>query len=79
VPGVSAFYVEHHFLAQSLADGFNWAEPLHARGVQLDAWTMDVTNPTAVANAKRLLSAGVDMFTTNTPRALAQVLLTPPP
>ena len=79
VPDVSAFYIEHGLLAQSLADGFNWAAPLHARGVRLDAWTMDVGNAAAIANAKRLLAAGVDMFTTNTPRGLGQVLRAPPP
>ncbi len=74
VPDVSAFYVEHTLLAQSLQDGFTWAEALHERGIKLDAWTLDVTNPTAVANAPRLLQAGVDLFTTNTPRALAHLL-----
>lgn len=74
VPDVSAFYIEHTLLAQSLKDGFNWAEALHRRRIKLDAWTMDVTNPTAVQNVPLLLSAGVDLFTTNTPRALAKLL-----
>lgn len=74
VPDVNAFYVEHTLLVQSLADDFNWAEPLHQRGIKLDAWTLDVTDPIAVENAKRLHGAGVDMFTTNTPRALAWLM-----
>ncbi len=74
VPDVSAFYLEYPLIAQSLEDGFNWAESLHARGIKLDAWTLDVTNPIAVENAAKLLQAGVDMFTTNTPRALARLL-----
>jgi glycerophosphoryl diester phosphodiesterase len=74
VPDVSAFYIEHGLLAQSLVDGFNWAEPLHARGVLLDAWTMDAGTAAAMANVERLLAAGVDMFTTNTPRALGRML-----
>jgi glycerophosphoryl diester phosphodiesterase len=74
VPDVSTFYLRHTLLAQSLVDGFNWAEALHRRGIRLDAWTMDVTNPAAMANAPRLWDAGVDLFTTNTPRALAQLL-----
>jgi len=74
VPAVSTFYLRHTLIAQSLADGFNWAQALHERGVRLDAWTIDVTNPVAVANAPRLLAAGVDLFTTNTPHALAQLL-----
>jgi glycerophosphoryl diester phosphodiesterase len=74
VPDVSAFYVEHGFLVQSLNDGFNWAEALHTRGIKLDAWTMDADEPAAVANAIRLHEAGVDLFSTNTPKALAKLL-----
>lgn len=74
VPDVSAFYLEHTLIAQSLNDGFNWAECLHHYGILLDAWTMDVTNPAAAQHAPKLLEAGVDLFTTNTPRALAELL-----
>ena len=74
VPDVSVFYVAHGLLAQSLLDGFNWAEALHQRAVRLDAWTLDVTRPEAVETAQRLLRAGVDLFTSNTPRALASRL-----
>jgi glycerophosphoryl diester phosphodiesterase len=74
VPDTSVFYLEHNLIAQSLRDGFNWAEVLHAHGIKLDAWTMDVNNPAAVENAPRLLEAGVDLFTSNTPKALAGLL-----
>lgn len=74
VPGVSTFYVEHRFLVQSLDDGFNWAAELHREGIRLDAWTLDADKPLAVANARRLLAAGVDQFTTNTPDELRKVL-----
>ena len=74
VPGVTTFYIDHRLLAQSLDDGFNWADALHKAGIKLDAWTLDADNPTAVANAKRLLAAGVDQFTTNTPGELAAIL-----
>jgi glycerophosphoryl diester phosphodiesterase len=74
LPGVSTFYIDHKLIAQSLDDGFNWAEALHHLNIRLDAWTMDVTNPAAVANVPRLLAAGVDQFTTNTPRELATLL-----
>ncbi len=73
VPDVSAFYVEHTLLTHSLKDEFNWAEVLHQRGIKLDAWTIDATNPVTAATAPRLLAAGVDMFTTNTPHALARL------
>jgi glycerophosphoryl diester phosphodiesterase len=71
VPGVRTFYIDHELLAQSLRDGFNWAAALHTEGVQLDAWTLDVTNPRASSHALLLREAGVDLFTSNTPDALA--------
>ncbi len=74
VSKASAFYVDHKLLAQSLDDGFNWAKALHAAGIKCDAWTLDVGDPQAEANAKRLLAAGVDQFTSNTPLALAALL-----
>ncbi len=74
VPDVSVFYLEHHLIAQSLRDGFNWAKTLHPYGILLDAWTMDITNPVAARSAPDLLVAGVDLFTSNTPRAMAERL-----
>lgn len=74
VPDVNVFYLEHPFIVQSLRDGFNWAEALHERGIKLDAWTMDITNPAAVENVKLMLTAGVDLFTSNTPRAISALL-----
>jgi glycerophosphoryl diester phosphodiesterase len=71
VSEVSVFYLEHWLLAQSLRDGFNWAAALHERDILADAWTMDVTNPAAMQNLPMLLEAGVDIFTSNTPKALA--------
>lgn len=72
VPGVSILYLDYHLIAQSLEDGFNWADCLHELDIRLDAWTMDVTSPIATHLAPRLLSAGVDLFTSNTPLALAK-------
>jgi glycerophosphoryl diester phosphodiesterase len=74
VPSVTTFYIDHLLLAQSLDDGFNWATTLHDANIRLAAWTLDADNPMAVANARRLLAAGVDQFTTNTPDQLAAIL-----
>jgi glycerophosphoryl diester phosphodiesterase len=74
VPRLSTFYIDHRLLVQSLEDGFNWAQRLHEAGIKLDAWTLDVGNPRAEAHAPRLLAAGVDQFTTNTPGPLAALL-----
>jgi glycerophosphoryl diester phosphodiesterase len=74
VPGATTFYINHHFLVRSLDDGFNWASDLHRAGIKVDAWTLDADNPVAVTNARRLLAAGVDQFTTNTPTDLANLI-----
>lgn len=74
VPEVSTFYLNYRFLIRGLEDGFNWAEELHRVGIKLDAWTLDADHPDAAAIARRLLAAGVDQFTTNTPGALARIL-----
>lgn len=74
VPGVRTFYISHHFLAQSLRDGFNWADALHAQGITLDAWTMDMPHPDVMANLPLLLKSGVDYITTNSPLALQAFL-----
>lgn len=74
VPYASTFYVSYRFLLQSLADGFDWAAPLHARGVKLDAWTLDLNQPQKIEAARQLLAIGVDQFTSNTPRAWAAFL-----
>jgi glycerophosphoryl diester phosphodiesterase len=74
VPGSSTWYVSHYVIARGLDDGFNMAVWLHEHGLKLDAWTLDADKPMAVANALRLRDAGVDLFTTNTPNALASLL-----
>jgi glycerophosphoryl diester phosphodiesterase len=79
VPGVSVFYISYKLLIQSLDDGFNWAEVLHAAGIKLDAWTVDVGNPYAESSLPRLVESGVDFLTTNTPQALAALLMPVPP
>jgi glycerophosphoryl diester phosphodiesterase len=74
VPGASTYYLNHVFIARCLADGFDWAQALHARGRRLDAWTLDADNPQAVANARRLANLGCDQITSNTPLAMAALL-----
>jgi glycerophosphoryl diester phosphodiesterase len=74
VPGVEIWYVRHTFIKRCLDDGFNLAAFLSARGIQLDAWTMDVGRPEVDANAPLLRDAGVGLFTTNTPAAMRKLL-----
>jgi glycerophosphoryl diester phosphodiesterase len=74
VPTARIWYVSHYLLAQCLDDGFNMAQWLHEHNVKLDAWTLDVDKPVALAHATRLRDAGVDLFTTNTPTEMASHL-----
>lgn len=74
VPEISVFYISYKLLICSLDDGFNWADALHAAGIKLDAWTLDVGNPTAEGSVQRLVELGVDYLTTNTPQALSTLL-----
>lgn len=74
IPDISTWYVSHHLIARALDDGFDMAAFLHQHNVKLDAWTLDTDKPVAVKNALRLRDVGVDLFTTNTPAAMADVL-----
>jgi glycerophosphoryl diester phosphodiesterase len=74
LPDTSTWYVRHHLIARCLDDGFNMAAWLHENNVKLDAWTLDADKPAAAANTPRLRDAGIDLFTTNTPTALAALL-----
>lgn len=68
------WYIRGKLLARALEDGFDWIANLNARGVQVDAWTLDPARPSDVPLARHLLAAGVDRITTNAPQALAQSL-----
>jgi len=74
-PGVSTLYIEHGLLLRSLDDGFNWAESLHAKGLQLCAWTIDSAEPDAAETLQRLTRADVDQITTNTPASIRQAIV----
>lgn len=74
VSAAMTFFINYRLLVQSLDDGFNWAATLQQRGRSVFAWTVDAGSDDHDAIAKRLQSAGVAGFTTNTPFALAEVL-----
>jgi glycerophosphoryl diester phosphodiesterase len=73
-PAGAAWYIDAGLLGQTLDDGFDWIAHLHARGAEVDAWTLDTNKPERVALARRLAAAGVDRITTNTAPALSQAL-----
>ena len=72
-PGV-IWYIHAGLLTRALDDGFDWIAHLHARGAQVDAWTLDADQPGHLDIARRLIAAGVDRITTNDAPALAAAL-----
>jgi glycerophosphoryl diester phosphodiesterase len=43
----------------------------HRQGLALDVWTLDAGTPRCRERLARVVAAGIDMITTNTPRELA--------
>jgi glycerophosphoryl diester phosphodiesterase len=73
-PTGAIWYIHAGLLACALDDGFDWIADLHARGTEVDAWTLDPDRPEHVALARRLMAAGIDRITTNNAPALARAL-----
>jgi glycerophosphoryl diester phosphodiesterase len=72
VPGLRELHVRLDALERVLDDGAgDVVDLIHRRGVKLDAWTLDADTPNWRARLARALSAGADIVTTNTPRALS--------
>jgi glycerophosphoryl diester phosphodiesterase len=69
VPGGREFFLNYRFALHMLNDGFNAAECLHERRVDANVWTPDYHGPESVPPIARLLDAGFDRVTTNTPLA----------
>jgi glycerophosphoryl diester phosphodiesterase len=70
-PADTTWYISARLLARVLDDGFDWIAYLHARGAQVDAWTLDADQPEQVTLAHRLVAAGIDRITTNDAPRLA--------
>ena len=69
VPASREMFLDHHLILQMLDDGFDAAEWLHQHGSELTAWTVDYAGPESKGAVERLVEAGVDRITTNTPLA----------
>ena len=74
VPDGTAWYICASLLSRVLDQGFDWIAYLHARGSQVDAWTLDADQPDHVALARKLVSIGIDRITTNDAPHLAKML-----
>jgi glycerophosphoryl diester phosphodiesterase len=73
-PAGAVWYIRASLLDHLLDDGFDWIAYLHARGVEVDAWTLDADKPGHLERACRLVAAGVDRITTNDAPRLAAAL-----
>ena len=72
VPGISEAHLRVGMLERILDDGVgDVAEIFHALGTKLDVWTLDAGTPGWEDRLARILAAGVDIVTTNTPIPLA--------
>ncbi len=68
------WFIRAEVLEMAQKAGFDWIGFLHAHGCMVDAWTIDVTQPTLVKSAQYLVEQGVDDLTTDTPERLAELL-----
>jgi glycerophosphoryl diester phosphodiesterase len=71
VPGVIEGHLRVEMFERMLNDGIDVAEMFHSLGVKLDIWTVDADTPRWRERLARIAAAGVDILTTNTPRAMA--------
>jgi glycerophosphoryl diester phosphodiesterase len=72
VPGVIEAHLRIGMLERILDDGVgDVAEIFHSLGLALDVWTLDAGTPRWRERFARVVAAGADIVTTNTPRALA--------
>jgi glycerophosphoryl diester phosphodiesterase len=69
VPGSREFFLSYRLALMMLDDGFNAAAFLHEHAIEANVWTPDYQGPQSVAPVARLLDAGFDRVTTNTPLA----------
>jgi glycerophosphoryl diester phosphodiesterase len=71
VPGAREAHVRLAAFERMLDDGLaDAAEVFHRQGTRLDVWTLNAGTPRWQARLRRALAAGVDMITSDTPRAL---------
>jgi glycerophosphoryl diester phosphodiesterase len=77
VPAAREIHLGLAFFERMLGDGFDAASFLHEAGVAVDVWTIDAGTPRWRARVARALDAGVDIVTTNTPRAIAGAFADP--
>lgn len=78
VPGCREAHVRLSAFERMLDDGVTEAaQILHRRGILLDVWTLNAETPGWRERLSRVLQAGVDVITSDTPRVLARATRAP--
>lgn len=72
VPGVRELHVRLALFEQMQGDGVDVPAIVHDAGALIDVWTLDAGTARWQERLWRALDAGVDIVTTNTPRALSE-------
>lgn len=72
VPGAREVHIHLETFEHMLDDGVAVADICHRAGLRFDVWTLDAGMPDWRERLARVLAAGADVITSNTPRALAQ-------
>ena len=67
-------YLDHRLVLWAADLGFDLVAAFHAAGRTIDAYTLNETNPTTVAQAELLLALEVDQITTDDPAGLEAAL-----
>ncbi len=68
-------YLDYHVVIAALDRGFDLVAMFHRSGCEVDAWTLNTTDPNAEDILHRLLSLGVDQITTDEPLVMEQMVL----
>ena len=66
------WFIRAALLEYVLDNGFNWINFLHNRGNRVAVWTVDLTGPAQENLITKLIEAGVDYITTNTPYTIRE-------
>lgn len=72
-PGAAIFYLHIPLVLRALELGVDLVATAKTQGAEVDAWRLEPEDDQAAATLARLIEAGVDQITTDSPEALAEL------